>query len=193
MSPTFKFANEKPLGLQIEKRILLFAVLRDIAAGRNGVANDAYGDIKEALFMFSASFLHFTDLVFYNISRWDEFKEYKVRRPAKAHVGYAAPAMGARRSFNVTLRRLVRNQEVWAFTSGVRAISGLGQKSTPLPQLWSEENRDKPKDILAYSLRESGFARAKKLAEELNQILPWQLHEHIVRDRGFAEELTGRD
>src|SRR5260221_12677786 len=192
MTEDFRFVEEKPDNLSLEERVLLFAYLRDIAAGRTGTASDAYEDLREAAFMFSSGFVHFADLAYYNISYWSEYEEYEVRAPAPEHIGYARSTVGSRTSFNMTIRRLVRDEQAWGFTDGVRAIRGLGQRTTPLLQIWSEANRNKPKEILAYSLREAGFLRGRQLAQEHKQILPWRIHEKLVNDRTFFHALTGR-
>jgi hypothetical protein len=192
MTKDFQFVAEKPDNLSVEQRILLFAYLRDTAAGRTGSAADAYEDLREAVFMFSSGFVHFTEVAYYNISYWREFEEYEVGAPAPEHVGYARSTVGSRTSFNMAIRRLVRSKEAWAFTDGVRALKGLGQKTTPLLQIWSEANHNKPRDILAYSLRETGFARARQLATKHKQIVPWRIHEKLVQDREFSKALTGK-
>lgn len=79
----------------------------------------------------------------------------------------------------------------YAFSNTLRALSPLGSRTAPLLQVWNPANRDKPKDILAVSLREPGFQRAASLDREHSQICPWQLHEAIVADRKFAQQLTG--
>jgi len=82
---------------------------------------------------------------------------------------------------------------LWGFTNSFRAIQGLGGKSTPLLQVWNEKNRDKPKDIFAVSLIESGFNHAKEIHQQNTQISPWQLHKYIVKSKEFASSITGNE
>ncbi len=151
--------------------------------------------------MFSSGFVHYVAEIYANTVYWAELREYGhpdefgeggIELPP-GHLALATSKEGKRRSFMLTLRRLVREGKIWAFTEQFRAIRGLGGRRVPVLQLWSEENRDRPKDIFAVSLTESGFAEARSLNESHRQITPWRLHKAIVEDRTFAAALTGNE
>ncbi|MDL2123062.1 MAG: hypothetical protein LWX51_08255 [Deltaproteobacteria bacterium] len=183
------------------ERILLFTVQRDLARGRNGDVSGWYGDLKESIYMFSSGYVHLADEIFINTIYWNELREYG--KPDQygdggidlppGHAGFACATSGKRRSFNLTARKLVREKILWGFTISFRSIQGLGGKSTPLLQVWSDANRDKPKDIFAVSLTKNGFNHAKEILRKKIQISPWQLHETIVKSKEFASKITGNE
>ena len=161
--------------------------------------SDKYGDLKEAMFRYSAAFIHFADVIFANVIYWDELKEDHSRdHPRNGYEplppGFLALAhvTAARRTaFNCLLAKLVEGSLIYAFRGGFRALAAFGSRSVPLLNIWSPTNRDKPKDIIAVSLSEKGVEKAASLDKEHSQICHWQLHEGIVNDREFARKLTG--
>ena len=200
MSTIYQFTSEEIRPLSWQERILLFIVQRDLESGRDGNVEDWYGDLRESIFMFSSGFVHFVAEIYTNTVYWPELREYGhpdefgeggIELPP-GHLALAASREGKRRSFMLTLRRLVREGKIWAFTNQFRAIQGLGERRVSVLQLWSEQNRDRPKDIYAVSLTGSGFVEARSLNDLRRQITPWGVHKAIVEDRAFAATLTGK-
>ena len=197
----YRFVNDNIKQFTWRERILLFTVQRDFDRERNGDVSGWYGDLKESIYMFSSGYVHLSDEIFINTVCWDELKEYGkpdqygdggIALPA-GHTGLAYAPNGKRRSFNLAARKLIREKILWGFTNSFRSIQGLGGKSTPLLQVWNEENRDKPKDIFAVSLTESGFNHANTILQQNTQMAPWQLHESIVKSKEFASTITGNE
>lgn len=188
--------------LSFEDRILLLIGQRDLDSGRDGVVSDWFGDFREASFMFSISFLHSSEIVFLNILQWDELREYG-QQPDKLgegviqlppeYIGLADIPVPRKRSFSLALKKLLQNGHINAFSASMAGIKGLGGKTIPALQLWSKQNRDKPRDIVAISLTAKGFARAKELIHKHSIMMPWQVHQFAVTDRVLAEWLTGRN
>ena len=194
----YKFSPKPASRLSWQDRILMFMVQHDLAAGRDGAVSDWYGDLKEAIFMFSSGFVYYSAEIYANCVYWDELREYGqpdqfreegIKLPP-GHVGLASPIEGDRRAFYLTLRRLIREKTIWGFTSTFRAIRGLGGKSIPLLQVWDEANRDAPKDIFAVSLTETGFKKSQDLNAKHKQMAPWNIHKAITESKKFAAELT---
>jgi hypothetical protein len=152
--------------------------------------------------MFFTSFLHSSDIIFLNILRWDELREYgqqsdkwgedMIQLPP-GHVGLAAIPAQRKRSFFLVLKKLLQNGHINAFVASMRAINGFGGKAIPSLQLWSKKNRNKLTDIVAISLTAKGFTRAKELIDKYSIMMPWQVHQLAVIDRVFAEWLTGKN
>lgn len=188
----YAFADEPIERLPLSHRILLYMVQQDIEAGRDGNSDGWHGDLRETCFMFSSTFVHFTSALFANVVYWQELK--RSRRHGKLPEGYidtARPGTGIRLSFMLQLRRLIRKGDLSGFTSGFRALKGLGGMNVPLLQLWTEKNRDRPKDIYAVSLTTNGFHQATHLLEAKTQIAPWELHGACVSNKTFGAHLTG--
>jgi hypothetical protein len=182
----------------MKNRILLYLIYLDLEAGRDGDVSDWFGDLKEGIFMFSSCFVHSAELTFFNILYWEELKEYGypdkwgdggIELPPN-HVGIASIPTGKRISFNIALKKLIEEKYVYAFVPSMRAVKGLGGKSVPLLQIWSEQNRDILSDIVAISLTDRGFKKAKELFEQVSIMMPWQVHKNIVKNREFAKSLT---
>jgi len=149
--------------------------------------------------MCSSAFIHFTDAIFCNVIYWDELDEYQNTDPQedrpplpKGFVALARATAARRAVFNRKLAKFVEDGLIYAFHSQFRAIEGLGCRKAPLLQVWNRANRNKPKDILAVSLRDTGFQMAASLDKQHRQITFWQIHEAIVADPAFARELTRR-
>jgi hypothetical protein len=196
----YRLTTTKIPKLSMEERVLLYLVQHDLDAGRDGDVSDWFGDMREAIFMFSSYFLHSAELTFLNILYWEELREYGhpdkwgeggIELPPN-HEGLASIPQGKRRSFSLALKKLIKGEFIHAFVPSMRAIKGLGGKKTPLLQLWAEHNRDKLRDIVAISLTEKGFKRAKEVADKYSVMMPWQVHKFLVKDREFAKWLTGR-
>jgi len=194
----YRFTTDKAVRLSLESRILLFMYRRDLERGRDGNVSDRYGDLKETIFLCSSAFVHFADAIFCNVTYWDELDEYHGPKPREGQeplptgfVALARSTVSRRTVFNRALTKFAADGVIYAFRNTFRALSPLGSRTAPLLQVWNPANRDRPKDILAVSLRELGFQRAASLDREHSQICPWQLHEAIVADRKFAQQLTG--
>lgn len=195
----YQFVNEKQEIITWDKRILLYIVQKDHSRGRKPDVEGWYNDLKASIFMFSSGYVHLSDGIFINVVYWNELTEYgkpdyfgegEITLPL-GHTGLSFASSGKRRSFNLALRKLIRNKLLWGFTNSFRSIQGLGGKKVPLLQIWSEQNRNMPKDIFAVSLTEDGFNYASDLLSQQNQICPWQLHEEIVSNEDFAASITG--
>jgi hypothetical protein len=151
--------------------------------------------------MFSSGFVHLTNDIFVNTIYWDELSEYgnpdqfgeKGIDLPPGHTGLAYATSSKKRSFYLEVRKLVREKILWGFTNSVRSIQGLGGKSVPILQVWSDANRNKPKDIFAVSFTENGFNHAKETLLKNTQISPWRLHDTILKNKEFASKITGNE
>jgi hypothetical protein len=194
----YRFTTDKAARLSLESRILLFMYRRDLERGRNGNVADRYGELKETIFLCSSAFVHFADVIFCNVVYWDELDEYHGSEPREGQerlptgfVALARSTVSYRTIFNRQLAKFVTDGLIYAFRDTFRALSPLGSRTAPLLQVWDRGNRDKPKDILAVALRDGGFQQAAALDGQHRQICPWQIHEAIVADREFAQQLIG--
>lgn len=194
----YRFATDKSVRLSLESRILLFMYRRDLERGRDGNVIDRYGDLKETIFLCSSAFVHFADVIFCNVVYWDELDEYHGPEQREGQeplppgfVALARSTISHRTAFNRQLSKFVSDGLIYAFRNTFRALSPLGSRTAPLLQVWDRSNRDRPKDILAVALRDVGFQQAASLDRQHSQICPWQVHEAIVADREFAQQLMG--
>jgi hypothetical protein len=181
-------------------RVLLCLYECDKALGRTDETNGWYNDLRQALFMFSPAFIHSAELTLLRIIYWDEAEEYgdpidqydSGLKLQPGHVGVARVPEGTRQKFRLVLRKLLRRQHIHGFVMALRALRGCGGTTTPIPQLWSPDNRNKLSEIIGMSLTAEGFKAASSLASHARVMHHWQVHWHAVQDEVFAAWLTGQ-
>lgn len=181
--------------LKYDERILLFLYDQDILLGRDIDVIDDYSDLKEFIYLASPSFIHSKDLIMLSIVQWYELREANYDRMSplpSIYEGLAYINQSVLIKFYKSLKRLLDNNYIIAFTNGLRALRGFGGKNSPLPQVWSVNNRNKPKDIVAISLTEAGFKKGKEISVRCKSEMPWQTHIKIATDKEFGEKIIER-
>lgn len=191
----YKLTKEKLPDLRLEERLMIYLYHSDSYKGRVIDIDDWYDNKKEDLFSLSTSFVHSSDITFYNILRWNELVEYgKPYGNSKKDgidlppgiIAVASIPNGKIISYSKLLKKLILNDILLGFIPLFRASKLYQGKTVPLLELWSEAIY-RPKDIVAISLTSKGFKASKNIADKYDILMPWQLHEQIIRNRDFAE------
>jgi len=194
----YRFSKANIPNLSIKERILLYMYHLDAEKGRDGNIENEFAKVKESLFLYSLSFIHSTDMVFFNVLKWDELDDIVVEHDdlpsiklPRGYIGWARIPPGKKQSFRLALKKLINDKLVLTFIPYFRALKGFaGGKNIPQLSIWSAKNRDKLSEIAAISLTSNGFNKGKDLANKHKLLFPWQTHKLMIRDKSFVEFLT---
>ena len=186
----------------IYERVLIYAYSVDNDIGRDFISTDKYSDVRESIIRYSSYYSHSVEMMIANIVLWEElieidYSDYKNKDGTDLlpiYDGFAYLKPGINISFYKALKKLCKEEMIYAFTNGYRAIKGLGGKKVPMLQLYNDaDGNSKPSFIISISLTEKGFNTGKELCGNYQDITvrPWEMHRLIVKSKDIAEKAFG--